>query len=168
MNKNYVLWIGVLGLSFLSSVAVTYATEEKIEEQEHSVTFSHSFDKKEKKSEGRGEFRMEKKAPKDFKELTDEEKIEFEAKKVEIQEKIKTEFQEKLSKGEISKEEYDTFIENLESGKGGCPMGWKRKMGIFKGENNKENTEKGQFKMMKKFGKKLHTFKKETSEQETE
>ena len=30
---------------------------------------------------------------------------------------------EKLSKGEISQEEYDTFIENLESGKGGCPMG---------------------------------------------
>ena len=168
MNKNYVLWVWILGLSLLSSVAVTYATDETLEEQDSSVTFSHPFDKKEKKSEGKGEFRMEKKTPKDFKELTDEEKTEFEAKKVEMQEKMKTEFQEKLSKGEITQEEYDTFIENLEKGKIGCPMEWKRKMGAFKGENNEEKTEKGRFKMMKKFGKKLHTFKKVTSEQETE
>ena len=99
-------------------------------------------------------------------ELTDEEKAEFEAKKLEMQEKMKTEFQEKLSKGEITQEEYDTFIENLENGKIGCPMEWKRKIGVFKCENNEENKEAWQFKMMKKIGEKVHAFKKKTSEQE--
>ena len=166
MNKSYVLWVWILGLSLLSSVAVTYATDETLEEQDSSVVFSHHFDKKEKKPEGKRDLKMDMKAPKDFKELTEEEKAEFEAKKLEMQEKMKTEFQEKLSKGEITQEEYDTFIENLENGKIGCPMEWKRKMGAFKGENNEENKEAWQFKMMKKIGKKVHAFKKTTSEQE--
>ena len=71
MNKSYVLGVWILGLSLLSSVAVTYATDETLEEQDSSVVFSHHFDKKEKKPEGKRDFKMEMKAPKDFKEFMD-------------------------------------------------------------------------------------------------